>query len=195
VTSFDWCCVHWIITSYPYKEIHNFKENRCNCRIEQFRDNWTTTSFTYVLLTLKSTLVNISATKNTRKQSTVTFKLFVLWLHNQCYYTHDAIGIKITHGDLPYYEGIRDKTRHEYKLHKKARKSCKTFRKCSITWHVLIIGWFTIQWCAQQYTAHVIPIQSNMVGQARIAEVWRKPVTVLRHFIPSNYAFDVTVVI
>jgi len=31
--------------------------------------------------------------RQTHKQSTVTFKVFVLWLHNQHYYTRDVIGI------------------------------------------------------------------------------------------------------
>jgi len=43
--------------------------------------------------------------------------VFVLWLCNQCYYTRDAIGIKMTHKDLSYYEGIRAKTCHENKLY------------------------------------------------------------------------------
>jgi len=60
-------------------------------------------------LTLKTALVDISAATNTCKQSTVTFKVFVLRLINQCYYTHDVIGIQMTHRDLPYYEGIRPK--------------------------------------------------------------------------------------
>jgi len=38
---------------------------------------------------------------NTRKQNAVTFKVFVLWLRNRHYYTHDVIGIKMTHRDLP----------------------------------------------------------------------------------------------
>jgi len=38
-----------------------------------------------------------------------TFEVFVLWLCNQCYYTRDVIGIKMTYRDLPYYEGIRPK--------------------------------------------------------------------------------------
>jgi len=40
-------------------------------------------------LTLKSVLANISAAANTRKQNTVTFEVFVLWLCNQWYYTGD----------------------------------------------------------------------------------------------------------
>jgi len=38
---------------------------------------------------------------NTRKQSAVTFEVFVLWLCNQHYYTHDVIGIKMMHGIYP----------------------------------------------------------------------------------------------
>jgi len=60
-------------------------------------------------------------TTNTLKQSTVNFKVFVLWLCNQRYYTREVIGIEILHRNLPYYEGIRAKThresRHEYKHH------------------------------------------------------------------------------
>jgi len=59
-----------------------------------------------IVYPLKSAL---AATTNTRKQSIVTFEVFVLWLCNQCYYTHDVIGIKMMHRDLPYYEGIRPK--------------------------------------------------------------------------------------
>jgi len=43
-------------------------------------------------LNLKSALVDILAA---HKQSTVTFEVFVLWLHNQHYYTCGVIGIKI----------------------------------------------------------------------------------------------------
>jgi len=60
-------------------------------------------------LTLKSALADISAATNTCIQSAVTFEVFVLWLHNQCYYTHDVIGIKMAYRDLPYYEDIRAK--------------------------------------------------------------------------------------
>jgi len=45
------------------------------------------------------------AATNTCKQSAVTFKVFVLWLLNQCYYTRDVIGIKLVYRDLPYCEG------------------------------------------------------------------------------------------
>jgi len=78
------------------------------------------------------------AAKNTCKQNTVTLKVFVLWLCNQRYYTHDVIGIKMTYRDLPYYEGIGAKTWRDYKLHKNKHKnhanSLHTFRKWSITW-------------------------------------------------------------
>jgi len=68
-------------------------------------------------LTLESTLANISAGTNICKQSTGTFKVFVLWLRNEHYYTCDVIGIKMMHRDLPYFEGIGAKTHCEYKLH------------------------------------------------------------------------------
>jgi len=95
------------------------------------------------LLTLKTALADISAIKNTRKQSAITFEVFVLWLCNQCYYTHDVIGIKMTYGDLPYYKGIRAKACREYRLHennhKKHTNHLHTFRKWSITWSQFII--------------------------------------------------------
>jgi len=77
-----------------------------------------------VPLTLKSALADISVATNTRKQSAVTFEVFVLWLRNQCYYTRDVIGIKMTYRDLPYYEGISLK--HAVNI-KQAQKSCKLF--------------------------------------------------------------------
>jgi len=55
---------------------------------------------------------------HTRRQSAVTFEMFAVRLHNQHYYTHDVIGIKMTYRDLPYYKGMRVKTLHENKLHK-----------------------------------------------------------------------------
>jgi len=74
---------------------------------------------------LTPALADILAATHTCKQSIITFKVVVLWLHNQHYYTHE---IKITYRDLPYYEGVRAKTHHEYKLHEnKPRKSCKSF--------------------------------------------------------------------
>jgi len=60
-------------------------------------------------LTLETALATISAAKNARKQSAVTFEVFVLWLRNQRYYTCDLIVIRMTSRDLPYYEGIRPK--------------------------------------------------------------------------------------
>jgi len=95
-------------------------------------------------------LANISATKNTCKQSAVTFKVFVVWLRNQYYYTHDVIGIKMTHRDLPYYEGIRAKTRHEYKLHENKHQNhpnhLHTFRKWSITWSQFVLSARSKHW-------------------------------------------------
>jgi len=63
--------------------------------IKQKFNHWATRG----RLTLKTALANISAATNTRKQSTVAFKVFVLWLHNQCYYTCDVLGIKMTYKD------------------------------------------------------------------------------------------------
>jgi len=108
--------------------------------------------------------------------------MIVLWLCNEHYYTHDLIGIKMTmtYRDLPYYEGIRVKTRHQYKLHENKHKNhanpLHTFRKWSITWsHIwsykVHIGWFAIQWRVQPYTAHII---LKMVAWAWIAEVQRR---------------------
>jgi len=51
---------------------------------------------------------------------------------------------------------------------------------------VLNVGWFAIQWWVQPYTTHVIAVQLNMADQAWIPEVWRKPVDVLCHFMPSK---------
>jgi len=65
--------------------------------------------FRILLNTLKSALADISAATNTRKQSTVTFEVFVLWLRNQCYYTRDVLGIKMTYRSLPNYKGISPK--------------------------------------------------------------------------------------
>jgi len=160
--------------------------NHCSlwlCMSYQHWKDWYT-------VTLKSTLANISATTNTHKQSAVTFEVFVLWLRNQCCYTRDVIGIKMTYRDLPYYEGIRAKTCHEYKFHKNKHKnhvnSLHTFRKWSITPVVWSIGWFAIQWWVQPYITHVIAVQLNMADQAWILEVGRKPVAVLHCFIPSK---------
>jgi len=99
-----------------------------------------------IQLTLKTALADISATTNTQKQSAVTLKVFVLWLHNQCYYVRDALGIKMRQRDLPYYKGIRAKTCREYKLHKNKHKnhanSLHIFRKwyMHITWSQFIVS-------------------------------------------------------
>jgi len=94
----------------------------------QMTKHHTKSLFCYTILghtlTLKSALANILAAANTHKQSTVTFKVFVLWLRNQRYYTHDVIGIEMTYRDLPYYEGISPK--HAVNI-KQAQKSRKLF--------------------------------------------------------------------
>jgi len=64
-------------------------------------------------------LANISAATN-------TFEVFVVRLRNQCLYTRDVIGIKITYRDLPHYEGIRAKTHYEYKPHENSTKITQT---------------------------------------------------------------------
>jgi len=102
------------------------------------------------------------ATTNTHKQSTVTFEVFVLWLHNQHYYTRGVIGIKMTYRDFPYYEGIRAKTHHEHKLHENKHENhtnlLHTFRKRSITWSQFVISVRSKLWLihysmrAQPYT-------------------------------------------
>jgi len=131
---------------------------------------------------------------NTRKQSAVTFKVFVLWLPNQHYYTCDSIGIKMTYRDLRYYEDIRAKTRRECKLHENKHENhanhLHTFRKWSTTWSQFVL-WSTCSkhWlihhsmvCTAIYSSH----DSNIIKYARIAEVWRKPVAVFRCFISSK---------
>jgi len=154
--------------------------------------------------------------------------VFVLWLHNQRYYTRDVVGVKMTHRDwlmidwliiylfkpqssrtsrsslpegihtynykvqhtrdLPYYEGIRAKIRCEYKLHENKHEndtsSLHTFGLSLFYPIVQSIGWFAIQWRVQLYTAHVIPVQSNMADRAWIPEVWRKPVSI---FFVASY--------
>jgi len=80
---------------------------------------------------------------HTRRQSTVTFEVFVLWLHNQCYYTHDVIRIKMIHRDLPYYEVMRAKTCCENKLHENKQNYANllhTFRKWSVTWSQFVLS-------------------------------------------------------
>jgi len=74
-------------------------------------------------------LADASAATNTRKQSTVTFEVFVLWLRNQRYYTRDVIGIKMKYRDLPYNKGIRAKTCREYKLNENKHENHTNHRK------------------------------------------------------------------
>jgi len=85
----------------------------------------------------------MSAATNTRKQSAVTFEVFVLWLRNQHYYTRDAIGIKMMYR-------MMTKTRHEYKLHKNKHKNhtncLHTFRRWSIPWSQVIVSGSFKRW-------------------------------------------------
>jgi len=53
------------------------------------------------VLTLKTALTGVLAATNTRKQSTITFEVFVVWLRNQHYYICDVIGIKWRIGIYP----------------------------------------------------------------------------------------------
>jgi len=48
--------------------------------------------------------------------------MFVLWLHNQRYYTRDVIGIKMTYRDLPYYKIISPKHAVNIQQAQKSRK-------------------------------------------------------------------------
>jgi len=50
----------------------------------------------HILVPVKIFNPDLSAATNTHAQSTVTFKVLVLWLHNQHYYTFCVIGIKMT---------------------------------------------------------------------------------------------------
>jgi len=79
-----------------------------------------------------------------------TFEEFVLWLYNQCYYAHDVIRIKTTYKNLPYYVGIKAKTRREYKLHGNKHENhanhLYTFRKWSITWSQFVISTRSKHW-------------------------------------------------
>jgi len=95
-------------------------------------------------VTLKSSLADIPPATHTCKQSAVTFEVSVLWLCNQHYYTHDVIGIKMMHRDLPYYKGMRAKTCDEYKLpenkYKNQANPLHIFRKWSIIWSQFILS-------------------------------------------------------
>jgi len=109
------------------------------------------------------------AATNTCKQSAETFELFVLWLHNQCYYTCDAIGIKMTYRDLPYYKGIRAKTRHEYKLHENKPKITQTFYNELLLklWKIGITGnlwwWFRSYLNTRQKCVHLNGSNSTLL--------------------------------
>jgi len=103
----------------------------------------------------------------------------------------------MTYRDISYYEGIRAKARHEYKVHEnKCEKIMQTLYiplksgpwlgPSSSYLVVLDVGWFTIQWHAQLCTVHVILKKLKMVDRTWIVEVQRKPAFILRHFIPSK---------
>jgi len=94
--------------------------------------------------------------------------------------------VRIWYRNLLYYEGIRAKTCHEYKLHKNSTKITQTGPSL-LHAVVLNVGWFAIQWRVQPYKVHMIAVQLNMVNRAWIPEVWRKPVAILRRFIPSKF--------
>jgi len=106
-------------------------------------------------------------------QSTVTFEVFVLWLRNQDYYT---CNVKMRYRDFPYYEGIRAKTHHEYKLHENKHKNLQalhTFRKWSPVHLIQLFKALAdspIQWRVQPCTAYVILMQWNMADRAWIVE-------------------------
>jgi len=95
-------------------------------------------------------LADTLAATNTRKQSAVTFEVLVLWVRNQFYHTRDVIGIKMMHRNLPYYKGIWDKTRREYKLHENKPENhanhLHTFRKWSITWYQFVLSTRSKHW-------------------------------------------------
>jgi len=121
------------------------------------------------------------AATNTRKQSTVTFEVFVLWLCNQCCYTRDLIGLKMTYKDLPYHEDIMAKTRCEYKLyenkHENHASRSHIFRKWSITWSQFVLSGHTKRWLICHSMASTAIFSSCdskiiiMVGRVWIAEV------------------------
>jgi len=56
----------------------------------------------------------------------------------------------MTYRDLPYYEGMRAKTRRENKLHENAHEnhanSLHTFRKWSITWSQYVVSIHNKHW-------------------------------------------------
>jgi len=60
---------------------------------------------------------------HTRKQSTVTCKVFT---QSMLLCTCDVIEIKMIYQDLPYYEGMRANTHHEYKLHENNHEIMQT---------------------------------------------------------------------
>jgi len=69
----------------------------------------------------------------------------------------------MTYRDLPYYEGIRDKTCHEYKLHENEHKNhaifLHTFRKWSITW-----SQFILSGCKKHWLIHYSMVSTAIYG-------------------------------
>jgi len=74
--------------------------------------------------------------------------------------------------DLPYYEGIRAKTPHEYKLHENKHENhtnhVHTFRRWSITWSQFVLTDHTKHWlihhsmaCTAIYSSHDFWINKN----------------------------------
>jgi len=124
-------------------------------------------------LTLKTALADISAATNTRKQSAVIFKVFVLWLRNQRYYPHDVIGIKMAHRDLPYCKSIRLK-HAVYKLNKKQAQNhancLYTFRKWSITWSQIIVSGSFKRWLIFHSMTSTVIYSSCDSGELNMAD-------------------------
>jgi len=145
------------------------------------------------MLALKSAFVGISVATNTRKQSA---EVFVLWLHNQRYYTHDVIGIKMMYRDLPHYEGIRAKTHREYKLHenKHENHAIHNCRKWFITWSQFVLFTHSNQWlichsmaCTAIYSSH----HSNIIKYGRPSQDC-KSVKKTSHRSSSHYTYLVS---
>jgi len=94
-------------------------------------------------------LLNPHRSKNTFKQNTITFKVFVLWLRNQHYYTHNAIEIKMKYRDLPYYKASGhceyNLNENKHENHTNCLHTC-TFRKWTITWSLFVLSSHTKCW-------------------------------------------------
>jgi len=89
------CILHQNNSTVCLSRIYQLSTEKKMLHCQQCSTRYTAVQINYCL-TLKSKLTDISAATHTRKQSTVNFQVFILWLCNQHYYTRDAIGIKIT---------------------------------------------------------------------------------------------------